>query len=807
MTKSNSNIERKALALFEQSFELPSDQRRAWLIKQTKSSPDIQKRVLSFFDAERQDLNRMQTGSVASEIGVDAKVPAHIGAYAIRELIGQGGMGAVYRAERDKGDFDHVVAVKIIKPGLLSDKLEPRFQNEQQILAGFNHPNIARLYDGGKTEDGSPYIIMEYIEGAPITDWAKDNHLSLEDRLKLFKTTCLAVNYAHQNQIIHRDLTPSNMLVTTGGQVKLIDFGIAKPHAGEVEDSHPPNSLASLSFTPGFAAPERSQGAAANTLTDIYSLGKLLEALTKPLSPSEDLRAIIVKAVQKDPKDRYTSVDALREDITNYTDGFTVKAHPQSLAYSGRKFISRNRGPVLTSCLALMGLIGALGITTHLYQQAETARATADKRFNEARDMANYMLFDLYDELQPISGNTKALQDMADRSKSYLDDLSKSSRANNELELETIQGYHRLANIEGNPVTSNLGRRDKARQILDIAEQRLDALALAEPTDIEVLREQGKLKFSQAVFAYIADDDNEASIKYAQDGLKALDQLISKDRSNMSDLSLRLEVFMYTGKPYIWLDQSAKAVEVYQQIEKEYLALEADNPNSEEVEYGVASFYTSFTEVLSWHIYLVEDKPDAMLRVADESVRRTDILRAKTDTQTDYRRASAIAYYRRALALGDLSWFEKTIPDLRAAREISQSLVADDPENASSLSLLGAINSQLMIDLSSIGEFSEAEKIGKTLIERVRKQHIADPENPGYWRTYFQKLQMVGEVFFEAKEYKKACEYFLESAQSAKSFDQEIGMGETDRAHMYADLLKQDKACKEGRISQLKLEE
>ena len=200
------------------------------------------------------------TGGAFHETLDDTAVPEQIGAYKITGLIGRGGMGAVYRGERVSGDFDHDVAIKVVRPGAMSDKLIARFEAERQTLASLSHPNIARLFDGGTLESGAPYIVMEYIDGLPITDFADKNNAAKAERLALFKAVCSAVSHAHQNLIIHRDITPSNVLVDKGGQVKLIDFGIAKPFDEDAAVLDMEHSLASLSFTPGFAAPERSQG-------------------------------------------------------------------------------------------------------------------------------------------------------------------------------------------------------------------------------------------------------------------------------------------------------------------------------------------------------------------------------------------------------------------------------------------------------------------------------------------------------------------------------------------------------------------
>jgi serine/threonine protein kinase len=259
------DLERAAIALFEQLLELPDDQRATRLEEEATLRPELASRVIAMIDADRRA--RLNTGAAIEEAD-DEPLPERIGAYRITELIGRGGMGSVYRGEREAGDFAHVVAIKVIKPGLLSESLVDRFLRERQVLASLTHPNIAQLYDGGETGAGSPFFVMEYVDGLPLLQWAEEHEPSREDRVRLFGDICRAVAFAHGSLVVHRDLTPSNVLVTREGVAKLIDFGIAKP--AEIDDApREAPSIGSLSLTPGYAAPERMVSAAVTTAADI----------------------------------------------------------------------------------------------------------------------------------------------------------------------------------------------------------------------------------------------------------------------------------------------------------------------------------------------------------------------------------------------------------------------------------------------------------------------------------------------------------------------------------------------------------
>jgi serine/threonine-protein kinase len=250
-------LEREALKLFERMLDIEEAERDAWIEAQTENRPELASRLRAIRRAA--DNAMLQTGA-ATDALEDEEIPERIGAYRIVARIGRGGMGSVYRGERATGDFVHETAIKIIKPGLLSANLVERFERERQTLARLRHPNIAQLYDGGATENGSPYIVMEYVDGLPLLQWIDEHRASPAERRRLFRDICAAVGVAHQNLIVHRDLTPSNVLVTHDGTVKLIDFGIARP-ADALAGAGPAtttgrSSLDSLSLTPGYAAPE-----------------------------------------------------------------------------------------------------------------------------------------------------------------------------------------------------------------------------------------------------------------------------------------------------------------------------------------------------------------------------------------------------------------------------------------------------------------------------------------------------------------------------------------------------------------------
>jgi eukaryotic-like serine/threonine-protein kinase len=353
--------------------------------------------------------------------------PESVGAYRICRRIARGGMGTVYLAERADGRFEHRVAIKLLRPGFDTEDLLRRFRAERQILASLSHPNIARLLDGGATADERPYLVMELVEGLPITEHCDRHGLSVEERLRLFLTVGRAVQYAHQNLVVHRDLKPSNIMVTADGTVKLLDFGIAKLLDASLDDVHTQTGLRLM--TPEYASPEQVQGKAVTTASDVYQLGVLLYELLvgqrpyelhkrspseverviltqEPLPPSAmattqrngvakvipgpaadrhirrgngyvrrlrsrlrgDLDTIVLMALRKEPERRYASAADLVDDIERHLGGRPVTARPDTWSYRARKFTTRNPAVVVMSFLAML-VLGVYVVTLQAHAE------------------------------------------------------------------------------------------------------------------------------------------------------------------------------------------------------------------------------------------------------------------------------------------------------------------------------------------------------------------------------------------------------------------------------------------------------
>jgi tetratricopeptide (TPR) repeat protein/predicted Ser/Thr protein kinase len=405
--------------VFALASEQPRERRAAFLREVCAGDAALRGEVESLLDAADETAPLLESDGFSLSALLRASGAAYegkeFGRYRIVRELGRGGMGAVFLAERADGEFRQQVALKIMRRSFADHELARRFRQERQILASLNHPNIARLLDGGVSADGEPFLAMEYVEGLRIDEYCDGRDLAVPARLKLFLAVCRGVSYAHQNLIIHRDIKPSNILVTTDGAPKLLDFGIAKLLDAEHADERTQTGL--RAFTPEYAAPEQVRGERVTTTSDVYSLGVLLRDLlgagrTGPgagrapesegrtvaanlptkreaggakesgrRAADAELRNIVAMATREEPARRYASVAQFAEDVQRYLEGLPVRAQKDSLTYRAGKFVRRHKAGVAAAALVLLSLVGGILATAW---QARIARQERDRARAEA---------------------------------------------------------------------------------------------------------------------------------------------------------------------------------------------------------------------------------------------------------------------------------------------------------------------------------------------------------------------------------------------------------------------------------------
>ena len=528
-------------ALFDATVELSADAREP-LIAAAALGPEALAELRSLL-AHHDEATGAAEFMAASAAQALAEPPAQaaapgqrLGAWEIVRALGAGGMGEVFEARRADGSYEGRAAVKLLKRGMDSAAVLQRFAQERQALARLSHPHIARLLDAGVSPEGLPYFVMEYVQGRPVDEAVAS--LTLDQRLHLFLQLADAVAHAHRNLLVHRDLKPGNVLVDDKGQVKLLDFGIAK--ALDPLEGHDGSATVGgqRPYTPHYASPEQVRGEPVSTATDVYSLGVLLyqmltgtrptgrnattaaeaarsvleDAPTRPsrLSPTEavdpqwwatrrklegDLDNILLKALEKQVERRYASADALAADVQNVLAGRPVSAHPASLGYVLGKFIGRHR---LSAALATLALVTVLSSGAYAAYQAQRAAA----RFDDLHELAHAVLFEYHDLIEPLVGATPVRKRLVSDALVYLDRLSRHAPQDRGLRREMGVAYRVVGQVQRNGYRRpHLGDTEGAFRSYAQSIALLEPLNRSDPSDGETSYELALALSAQAAVA------------------------------------------------------------------------------------------------------------------------------------------------------------------------------------------------------------------------------------------------------------------------------------------------------------------
>jgi serine/threonine-protein kinase len=791
-------VSRRALELFEESLDwedgLGPDAIRARLRERCGGDAGLLAAVQRLIEADRNATRTISsTARQPHQIAgaPPTPPPERIGPWHLTDVLGVGGMGSVYRGERDDGLFEQVVAIKLVRPGLWSATTAERFVQERRTLARLKHPNIALLLDGGSDAAGQAWLAMEYVEGVPITEWAAGRTLAA--RLEVFERACEAVQFAHQNLVVHADLKPSNILVTRAGVPKLLDFGIAegaghdRPAADRAAgESHVPQQAAPLRpMTPACAAPELLAGGRPSVSSDVYALGVLLGELCDGAVErrSPDLLAIIAKARAPTPAARYATVAALAEDLARLRRHLPILARPHDWRYLTRCFLRRHRSGAIASGLALAALVGAVALTTTLYIRAERARLEADTRFGEVRELSRYMLFDLYDQLTRLPGATAAREQLADKAGRYLERLAAQPRSPFDLRFETAVGFARLASLRGVPAMPNLGDPQAARAELERARSTLEALHREAPARRDVATELAATLLLQARMAEWIDQTYDAARPLVARAGELLDASDVNAGTPLREYETRLLHLLVAAEIEDWASEPARVVVLMQRalasLDAWPAALRAEQAYATGraralLKLGDGLYYTDRrAEALARY-----READALLEDADRRMpNRPEILSLRTvsgwgvaSTLTDAGRTrEALPQFDATLAvLGQLERFEKADVALARQREVLEAARAD------ALSLLGRHDEAI----------ATHEAVLQSRLERSR----AAPGNVGASRDVAYQRLALGKAYENARQHARACETWRAGAEGFAALERAGTLSTSDRGDHMAKL-------------------
>jgi eukaryotic-like serine/threonine-protein kinase len=667
-----------------------------------------------------------------------------VGAYKITEEIGRGGMSRVYRASRDDGQFEQEVAVKILHPALETHDFIERFRSERQVLAGFNHPNIARLFDGGRTEDGILYLVMECIHGRDLFEYCETHGLGVRERLELFRTLCAAVQYVHQRLTIHGDLKCRNVLVTEDGGVKLLDFGLARL-LGNVPAEHGTDFHG---MTPNYASPEQLRGEALTTSTDIYSLGVMLHRLLTKHLPARagdgsavgagvqgDLQKILEKALQKDPANRYASVEQFSDDLRRYLLRRPITARESTVGYVVGRFVQRHTIAVVASGLFVLILIGTTIAMTWQAHIIGIERARAENRFNDVRKLANSLIFDIHDSISDLPGAQKSRHVLIDTAMRYLDSLSREATGDPALHRELAAAYLRLGDVQGRALEANESDYAGAQQSYRHSLALLTASLAAKPKDADTRRDLvvncGKL--SDLLWHM---GDGAGALSFSQQTVTNSEVLADSDPSNKRYQALlatsRLD---YGFKLFNIRGDTVEGQKLLGQAATSLKALSSADPVNQRLVRTLSLAYGRMAEILKQ-----EHRYADALASQREALRLQEGLRGAVPENADYRHLAAFSKK-------DAAWF-----------------------------------------LAELGRVDEAKRVGQASLDEFRALTVSDPGVAEYRTDVSRALGSLAHTSLRAHEADRAIALLTEALKEIES----VPASESDSGYVRMEKAEQE---------------
>jgi serine/threonine protein kinase len=759
--------------IFNQVADLPVDAQRRYFA-QHDFEPTIQKEVEALLA-----LDSGLSFSLEGNIGLVAQGAleqfqlkgTHYGPYRLGDLLGRGGMGAVYSAERVDGEVAQRVAVKLLRPGSDEPIVRQRFLTERQILANLCHPNIARLLDAGHGQDGQPYLVMEYVEGQAVDLYT--NELGIRQKITLFLKVCAAVTYLHRNLVVHRDLKPANILVTSEGEPKLLDFGIAK-----ILDLTT-NSVATSTrmLTPDYASPEQVVGGPITTASDIYSLGAVLYKLLTGASPhqfegdsassiafaissgrirrpstlvpglSDDLEMILMKALRREPQERYTAVEHFSEDLENYLQSRPIRARKGDVRYRARKFLRRNWLPVAAATLTVTGLLAGILV-------ANQERIIAQRRFSDVRQLANVFLFDFERSIRYTPGTLDARSLIASTSQRYLKQLAAESQRDPTLDREIAESYERLAEIQQSIQSGggkSPGDTDNLLQSLEIRRRLGD-----DRSKNPVLRRKYIELASLLGYRYQDEHNATEAARWADEAMGLSETWVKAEAQNVDALASATAAFM----------RGATTKEVGGQIANAITSLEksvtygeraiATAPNEESISFLLSEAHVIFCDLL----VDVRRYSDALIH-ARRSLQLMEPLWRHHPDNSRFRvmfldANSAVGIAERRLGETEPSHLQLAVPFLQRAFALAEETMRADPRNAQSKDNFIVHSTRLGLLLVSLKKFDAALHAYTEAYEVARELAVIDPNSRRNWFLLGKTQLDLGWTYLENNKPSKA---------------------------------------------------
>lgn len=768
--------------IFQHSLDLPLPERDRYLDEACRGNPSLLSDVKALLVSSSEAEDFIEKPALATEAMPEPFANRVVGQYRLIEMIGEGGMGAVYRAVRD-ADFKQEVAIKLVKRGMDTDFILRRFRAERQILARLDHPNIARLIDGGVTDDGLPYFVMEYLANAtPITNYCESRLLPRSDRLRLFLKVCAAVHYAHQNLVVHRDIKTSNILVTPEGDPKLLDFGIAKLLDRDGDITGPTHTATGMRLmTPDYASPEQVRGELITTSADIYSLGVLLYELiaghrpyylagkppheiarviteTDPpgLGTNTDLDNIVSKAMHKDSTQRYSTVEQFADDIRRHLDGRPVIARTDTIGYRAAKFVQRHRTSVAAAAIVLFTF--AAGVAAVIWQAgvASAERTSASQRFFDLRDLANSFLYEIDSALVSLPGSTRARELLVKRAVQYLDKLAREAD-DLALQRELVIAYEKLADVQGGPRASNLGDSAGALENYRKGLTILEKLSKAHPANVQFRTDLARyyMKVSDIV---AVTGDYKSAYDYDRKGLDIRQEILAM---NPASLEARQEVglaYHEVASDLGVLGDWTNAVDYRRRAYATFNLLYGEDPSNQPTRRALALAARRLGRVLS----RTGDTATALKHHKEAlDIEEADL----AQTPNDSRLRLNVSFVNQDIgdAYFDAKRFAEALPYFENARDIRQALASADSRDMRVGNLLSTSEMQVGNTLIKMGLPAKALDHFRKALSMRESLATIDPLNAGARGQVAESHAALGDAYKEMGQRKDAADWYERS--------------------------------------------
>jgi serine/threonine protein kinase/type II secretory pathway pseudopilin PulG len=773
--------------IFDQAIECETGQRDGFLTTACGGDADLRAEVENLLKGHAQASGFIERPVVNHAVQLpekptlDPMVGLKVGHYQLLRELGHGGMGQVYLAVRADDEYKKRVAFKALKRGMDTRDIRRRFRRERQILAGLDHPNIAKLLDGGTTDDGLPYFVMEYVEGKPITEYCDSRKLPTVERLKLFRQVCAAVQFAHQNLVVHRDIKPSNILVTEDGAPKLLDFGIAKLLNPELSgQTIDPTATALRLMTPEYASPEQVRGETITTASDVYSLGVVLyELLTghrpyrvksrapheiirivceeEPDKPSTavnrvdtqskadgttlditpesvsrtregeperlrrrlrgDLDNIVLMAMRKEPQRRYTTVNQLSEDIRRHLEGLPVVARQDTITYRVEKFIQRNRAAAIAAVAVLLALLAGMVATTWQARVASRERARAERRFNDVRQLANTLIFELHDDIETLPGSTPAREKLVKRALQYLDVLAQEASDDLSLQLDLAEAYLKVGKVQYFPLTASLGDVTGALQSYRKALSIIEPLFAQDPNNAAIRRIYA-LAHKNAGDVLAVSGEAEKAVQHQRKALPIFEALSAADPANQEARIDLARAYISLGDALIATLERNESLDKFYKALATYEVVVATNANNLAARRGLAAAHGRIGNEMEG----VGNIAGALEHIRKALAISEELLALERKNTTFARGVAVMSERVGNILANQLKDHNGALGNYRKAMSVYEDLARSDPKNAQAREdeagmhqTIGAMLAEMKDFTSALNEHRKAQSLYESL--------------------------------------------------------------------------------------------